>query len=162
MRRKKHSNKGRRTEEKEEEHRTLPAPGSRSYGMARQCPRGHSSCKAREVAGVTPTNTTTAAQHGDDGTGAASSTRARSISEARTSSARTRSHRSSSRRFSSGSRSRRFARRGREGKNGADRSIDLLTAVQDRVVATAEKAGDGRSRTAAMAATPSPRESPDS
>jgi hypothetical protein len=94
MRRKKHSNKGRRIEEKEEEHRTLPAPGGRSYGMARQCPRGHSSCKARVVAGVTPTNTTTAAQHGDDGTGAASSTRARSVSEALTSMARARARRS--------------------------------------------------------------------
>ena len=75
------------------EQRNLPAPGGRSYGMARQCPRGHSSCKAREVAGVTPTNTTTAAQHGDDGTGAASSTRARSVSEAHTSTTKARARR---------------------------------------------------------------------
>jgi hypothetical protein len=45
-------------EQKKEEHRTSPAPGGRGYGMARQCPHDHSSCKAREDAGVTPTSTT--------------------------------------------------------------------------------------------------------
>jgi hypothetical protein len=42
--------------EQREEEDTYHAPGSRSYGMARQCSRGSSSCKPREVAGVTPTS----------------------------------------------------------------------------------------------------------
>ncbi|KAK1643938.1 hypothetical protein QYE76_061743 [Lolium multiflorum] len=75
-------------EEKEKEQSNLHAPGGRSYGMARQCSRGHSSCKAREGAGVTPTNTTTAT-HGDDGTDC-SSTRARSVSGSVTARARAR------------------------------------------------------------------------
>jgi hypothetical protein len=47
------------------------APGRRSHGMARQCSRGRSSCKSREVVSVTPTSSSPPqAQHpGDDDTG---------------------------------------------------------------------------------------------
>jgi hypothetical protein len=43
---------------REEDLEDIPAPGSRSYNMARQCLRGRSGCKSREDVGVTPTNST--------------------------------------------------------------------------------------------------------
>jgi hypothetical protein len=45
-------------EMREEDLEDIPAPGSRSYNMARQCLRGRSGCKSREDVGVTPTNST--------------------------------------------------------------------------------------------------------
>jgi hypothetical protein len=48
-------------DEREEEQENLPAHGSRSYGMARQCPHGRSSCKSREDTSVTPTSSTNSA-----------------------------------------------------------------------------------------------------
>jgi hypothetical protein len=45
-------------EREKEDLEVIPAPGSRGYGMARQCPRGRSSCKCREDADITPTNST--------------------------------------------------------------------------------------------------------
>jgi hypothetical protein len=45
-------------DEREEDEGDLPAPGSRSYGMVRQCPRCRTSCKSREDAGVTPMKST--------------------------------------------------------------------------------------------------------
>jgi hypothetical protein len=51
--------------------------------MARQCPRGHNSCKAREDAGVTPTNSTSSTAPRDDGTGVASTAPAPGQSQTR-------------------------------------------------------------------------------
>jgi hypothetical protein len=77
-RKKKHSGMEahRQGDEKEEEQESLPAPGSRSHGMARQCPRGRSSCKSREDASVTPTSSMNSTAPGDDGTGATNAARA--------------------------------------------------------------------------------------
>jgi hypothetical protein len=138
--------------------------------MARQCSRGPNSCKSRVGADVTPAlhqrARTSPQQHGTETTALVLQAAPHQVG------LRGRVRRRRGREFAGDHQivrgdspvdpdRRRFARRGREGRNCADRSIDLLTAVQDRLVATAEEAGDGRSRAAAMAATPSPRESPD-
>jgi hypothetical protein len=49
----------RQGEEREEDLKDVPVPGSRGYGMARQCSRGPNSCESRVGADVTPANPNT-------------------------------------------------------------------------------------------------------